>query len=71
MELTRIDTSRNARRFYRMEIVPGLFGDWSLVREWGRIGQPGQVRVDWFEDEAAAKDVRFEIHMKKAKRGYE
>lgn len=71
MELTRIDTTTNANRFYRMEIIPGLFGDCSLVREWGRIGQPGQVRVDWFVDEAAAKDVRFDIQMKKSKRGYE
>jgi len=54
-----------------MEIMPGLFGDWSLVREWGRIGQPGQVRVDWFPSEAAAKDARFDIQMEKAKRGYE
>ena len=49
----------------------GLFGDWSLVREWGRIGQSGQVRVDWYETEAAAKDARFDILMQKAKRGYE
>jgi len=46
MDLIRIDPPNNAHRFYRMEIMPGLFGDWSLVREWGRIGQPGQVRVD-------------------------
>ena len=51
--------------------MPGLFGDWSLVREWGRIGQFGQVRVDWFPSEAAAKDARFDIQMQKAKRGYE
>jgi len=69
VDLTRIDPPSNARRFYRMEIVPGLFGDWSLVREWGRIGQSGQVRVDWFETEVAAKDARFTLHMQKAKRG--
>ena len=51
--------------------MPGLFGDWSLVREWGRISQPGQVRVDWFDTEAAAKDARFAIQMQKEKRGYE
>ena len=71
MDLTRIDTPSNARRFYRMEIVPGLFGDWSLIREWGRIGQSGQVRVDWFDTEAEAKDLRFALQMQKAKRGYE
>lgn len=71
MDLARIDPSDNVHRFYRMEIMLGLFGDWSLVREWGRIGQPGQVRVDWYETEAAAKDARFDILMQKAKRGYE
>lgn len=71
MDLMRIDTASNAHRFYRMEIMPGLFGDWSLIREWGRIGQSGQVRVDWFPSEAAAKDARFNIQMQKAKRGYE
>lgn len=57
MDLTRIDPPNNVHRFYRMEIVRVLFGDWSLVREWGRIGQPGQVRVDWFPSEGAAKDA--------------
>ena len=71
MVLTRIDNSKNERRFYRMDIMPGLFGDWGLVREWGRIGRGGQVRTDWFASEAEAKDARFELHMTKAKRGYE
>lgn len=71
MDLTWIDPPSNARRFYRMEIVPGLFGDWSLIREWGRSGQPGQVRCDWFDTEAAAKTARFNIQMQKAKRGYD
>lgn len=71
MDLMRIDASDNTYRYYRMEIMPGLFGDWSLVREWGRIGQPGQVRVDWYPSEREAKNARFDIQMQKAKRGYE
>ena len=71
MDLTRIDPPNNVHRFYRIEIMPGLFGDWSLVRERGGIGQPGQIRVDWFDTEAAAKGARFDILMQKAKRGYE
>lgn len=71
MDLTRTDASQNVHRFYRMEIMPGLFGEWSLVREWGRIGQSGQVRVDWFDTEAAAKDARCDLLMKTAKRDYE
>ncbi|QKS11345.1 WGR domain-containing protein (plasmid) [Pseudosulfitobacter pseudonitzschiae] len=41
-------------RFYRMAVMPNLFGEWTLYREWGRIGQGGQVRMDWFEDENQA-----------------
>lgn len=71
MYLTRSDPSANLHRYYRMDIVPGLFGDWGLVREWGRVGRGGQVRTDWFESEADAKDARFALHMAKARRGYE
>lgn len=71
MDLTRIEPGSEMSQFYRMEIMPGLFGDWSLIREWGRIGQPGRVRIDWFDDEAGAKDARFTIQMDKAKKGYE
>ena len=41
--LTRTDAARNMKRFYKLDIQPDLFGAWCLVREWGRIGQPGQV----------------------------
>lgn len=71
MYLTKIEPELGQFRFYRMDIVRGLFDDWGLVREWGRIGSGGQSRTDWFETEGAAKDARFDLHMKKAKRGYE
>lgn len=61
MHLTRSDFDANLHRFYRLEIVRGLFGHWSLVRNWGRIGSSRQMRTDWFDTEAEAK----------AKRGYE
>lgn len=71
MHLTKSDPTANVHRFYRMDIVPGLFGDWGLMRNWGRIGANGQVRTDWFDTEAEAKDARFKLHMAKAKRGYQ
>lgn len=71
MHLTKIEPQANQFRFYRMEIVSGLFGDWGLIREWGRIGGSGRVRTDWFDCEEDAKDARFELHMQKAKRGYQ
>lgn len=71
MYLTKMEPEARRYRFYSMEIVPGLFGDWSLIREWGRVGRGGRVRTDWFDSEADAKDLRFDIHMKKALQGYE
>lgn len=70
MPLTKTEPEANLKRFYRMEIVQGLFGDWGVMRNWGRIGSSGQLRTDWFETEAEAKNARFELHMAKAKRGY-
>ncbi|WP_244967025.1 WGR domain-containing protein [Pseudosulfitobacter pseudonitzschiae] len=48
------EPAQKMARFYRMAVMPNLFGEWTLYREWGRIGQGGQVRMDWFEDENQA-----------------
>ena len=57
-------------RFYRLDIHPDLFGTVSLIREWGRIGQAGTVRVATFADmEAAASDLAAVLAQKK-RRGY-
>lgn len=42
--LYRIDPARNMQRYYHLDIQPDLFGNQCLIREWGRIGRPGQVR---------------------------
>lgn len=33
------------RRFYVMDVQPDLFGQWLVIREWGRIGSPGHMRI--------------------------
>lgn len=71
MHLTKTEPNANLFRFYRMDIVRGLFGDWGLVRNWGRVGSSGQIRTDWFDTETEAKDARFDLHMQKARRGYD
>ncbi|WP_424991344.1 WGR domain-containing protein [Fluviibacterium sp. S390] len=71
MHLTMTNADANKFRFYRIEIVRGLFGDWGLVRNWGRIGSSGQLRTAWFDTESEAKDARFDLHMQKTRRGYE
>lgn len=37
--LRRIDRARNMARFYALGVEPTLFGEFALVREWGRIGR--------------------------------
>lgn len=69
-ELTRIDPARNAFRFYRLALWPDLFGGCALVREWGRIGQPGTLRVVAYADEEAAGAALSRLVSAKQRRGY-
>lgn len=68
--LTRRDPSRNLARFYRMLIVPTLFGEWVLLREWGRIGSGGTVRADPYPSAGAALLGMQWIVRAKIRRGY-
>jgi hypothetical protein len=49
---------------------PDLFGTVSIVKEWGRIGQPGMARHKVFSDEAAAQAALVLRMQKKIGRGY-
>jgi predicted DNA-binding WGR domain protein len=62
--------ANNVARFYRMSVMPNLFGEWTLYREWGRIGQGGQVRMDWFSDEGQATAALITLEAAKRRRGY-
>ncbi|MDD5463227.1 MAG: WGR domain-containing protein [Methylococcales bacterium] len=68
--LERHDPDQNLHRFYQLHVTPGLFDDWSLVKEWGRVGSPGTVRKAWFETEAEALNARQRVIEVKQKKGY-
>lgn len=68
--LRRYEPAKNIRRFYYMTVQRDLFGGATLVREWGRIGSSGQVRVEPFADEGLAVDALAEIVRQKRRRGY-
>ncbi|RAI45323.1 WGR domain-containing protein [Rhodoplanes roseus] len=70
VHLTRIDLAQNLERFYRLDVQPDLFGGWSLVREWGRIGRPGTVRITSFGTISEAEAVRIQLWHAKKRRGY-
>ena len=40
--LDRFDPICNMARYYVLSIEPSLFGNPTLIREWGRIGRPGR-----------------------------
>ena len=68
--LERHDTNKNMHRFYQLFVVRGLLGDWSLVREWGRVGSSGQVRKDWFDSVEQAIAAGERLRKVKGKKGY-
>ena len=68
--LERCDPARRMRRFYALELTPDLFGGWSLKRAWGRIGAPGQTRMQWFAERRQAETVFHRLAKAKRRRGY-
>lgn len=65
-----IDPTRNKRRFYRMSIQRNLFGEWVLMREWGRIGRAGRMKVEYFAQAARAAEALKTMAAAKQQRGY-
>ena len=68
--LHHIDTTRNMSRFYRLDLQPDLFGAWGVIREWGRIGQAGRVRIDPYPTAEQAEDRMHRQQAVKQGRGY-
>jgi predicted DNA-binding WGR domain protein len=68
--LRRIDLARNMARYYRLDVQPDLFGEWGVIREWGRIGQPGRLRVDPYLTAAQAEERMRVQQAAKQGRGY-
>lgn len=60
--LRRIDPTKNMARFYAVGVQLTLFGEWAVVKRWGRINTEGRRAEEWFteRDEAlsAAKSPR-------------
>lgn len=70
IHLHRIEPARNMARYYRISSSPSLFGDACLVREWGRIGRRGRLRIDLFDSVRAADAAGEALLRMKRRRGY-
>ncbi|GGA40224.1 WGR domain-containing protein [Pelagibacterium lentulum] len=70
IDLVRIDPERNMRRFYSMRYEKDLFGQWLLIRRWGRIGRSCQTRKDLAESLERARQAAQKLAESKMRRGY-
>jgi predicted DNA-binding WGR domain protein len=68
--LDRRDPGANMARFYVLSIEASLFGDATLIREWGRIGTAGQRKIELHDSEGSAKEALETWLRRKQRRGY-
>ena len=68
--MERSDHRCNLARFYQVEILPTLFGDWAVISRWGRIGTHGQIMQDWFSSLPEAEIAQARRVECKRRRGY-
>ncbi|WP_380058995.1 WGR domain-containing protein (plasmid) [Falsihalocynthiibacter sp. SS001] len=71
VRLEKINPAEHQKRFYAMNVTQTLFGEWCLIREWGRIGSAGgQGLVDYMETKEEAEDTLNKLSAQKCGRGY-
>ena len=68
--LYRIDPKANMARFYSISVQPTLFGEWSLMREWGRIGRRSRSLSRTFSNARAAEAAGDKLRAAKQHRSY-
>ena len=69
--LRSIDPAKRRFRQYVMSIQPGLFGDWCLHTQWGRIGSAGgQQKQYWYTSREEAEAQQERLLKRRSRRGY-
>ncbi len=58
-------------RYYRVEIAGNLFGEYSVVREWGPKGRRGQQLLVWFSNLREACVAAERWRNRAQRRGYD
>ncbi len=70
VSLSRVDPARRMARFYVLAIEPTLFGQYALVREFGRIGRGGRIMSEFFDTATEAVRQFDRQRRVKERRGY-
>lgn len=69
-ELHKVELGQNCLRYYRIEVMPGLFSQ-IVARFWGRIGQKPRCKEDFCENLEDGIRLANSLYRQKKKRGYE
>jgi len=56
--------------FYRVEVSDNLFGEYTVLREWGAAGRGGRQVVCWFSNLREAVLAADRWHRRAQSRGY-
>ncbi len=70
VHLTHLNPELNMARFYAIEVQPTLFGEMSVIRNWGRIGTRGRAMMVTYEDPTQATAALMKLDNQKRRRGY-
>jgi predicted DNA-binding WGR domain protein len=67
----KIDRERDRHRWYVIAWGPTLFGNWAVVRSWGRVGTDwAQCKSETFDDDRAACTEAEAQTKRRLRRGY-
>lgn len=71
VRLEKINPEERQKRFYVMNVTRNLFGEWCLIREWGRIGSAGGQRLINYAETREDAEVKMDkLVYQKKRRGY-
>ena len=68
--LEKHDDEKNQHRYYVLSVQPSLFGTWSLIRTWGRIGLSRRTLIELHDTLEFAEDSLKRKEREKLRRSY-
>lgn len=63
-------TADEPGQFYQLILQEDLLGGWTVIRQWGRTGQRGRFRQEYFDDLPSAQLALNQYRERQADRGY-
>ena len=70
IDLRKVNHVKRQSRFYLIQVGENLFGQGVVIREWGRIGQGGQVATSIYDNLDIADHAAQQLKRAKERKGY-